>query len=76
MTRDSPQYFYERIADRSVTSRAGSSPGFAARDAPDELALYGPAATPQGALSTGIVATTFWLAVSITDTLFDTPLAT
>jgi hypothetical protein len=27
-------------------------------------------------LSTGIVATTFWLAVSITDTLSDTPLAT
>ena len=37
---------------------------------------YRPTATPQGPFPTGIVATTFWLAVSITETLSDTPLAT
>ena len=37
---------------------------------------YRPTAIPHGALPTGIVATTFWLAVSITETLSDTPLAT
>ena len=76
------------MVNQAVVARKRSSEGrplditcglaacIAARDAPMTLALYRPAAMPQGALSTGIVATTFWLAVSITETLSDTPLAT
>ena len=63
------------IGGRPLDITAGSPP--ASRPATLRcLALYRPTAMPQGAFPTGIVATTFWLAVSITETLSDTPLAT